>query len=255
MMDRTHQGGPRRAAFTLIELLVVIAIIAILAAMLVPAVQQALDTARAAACNSNQRQIGIGTTAFANEHQGGMPYSWNFFIHEGWCHELEGYAVDKAMGSKLWVCPAVRYTDDPSFFIPISHYAASYPATLSTGYNGVEMARRSNIDFTMPTQAVLLGDAPGQVPGHPTQFSYYTFWHLRFNVVRGFPDRPVSLPPGSLSIPDFRHRERAQFLFVDGHMEGLKPGELLRKHFQVDPIRQMAGKSSSIRPATSVSTR
>jgi prepilin-type processing-associated H-X9-DG protein len=225
-------------------LLVVIAIISILAAILVPAVTRALDTARATGCASNLRQIGIATAAFANEHEGGMPYSWLFNVGQGWYNELEGYAVDYAKGSKLWVCTVVQYTDDPNFQYPIAHYAASYPATLSTGYGGEELPRRDSTAFTMPTQAILLGDAPSQIPGHATQYAHAAFWQLRFNAVKGFPDRPVSLPPGSTSIPDFRHDEKAQFVFVDGHVAGMEARQLLRRNFQVDPVSAFAGNSS-----------
>jgi len=60
--------------FTLIELLVVIAIVAILAALLLPALASAREQGRKAVCLSNLRQMGIALQGYANDNEGKIPY-------------------------------------------------------------------------------------------------------------------------------------------------------------------------------------
>ena len=70
-MNRTRKR--RRAAFTLIELLVVIAIIAILAAMLLPALSRARESARRAVCLSNLKQIATGAFMYESDFDNMIP--------------------------------------------------------------------------------------------------------------------------------------------------------------------------------------
>ena len=86
--------------FTLIELLVVISIIAILAAMLMPAIALVRYAANKTSCASNLRQIGVAFTAYANDNDGFMPsptgiaYAGANFDHPTWDKVVTPYLVD-----------------------------------------------------------------------------------------------------------------------------------------------------------------
>lgn len=65
---------PQRRGFTLIELLVVISIIATLAALVLPAIQNARETARRTQCQNNLRNVGIAVQSYATAKRGAVPF-------------------------------------------------------------------------------------------------------------------------------------------------------------------------------------
>ncbi len=101
----------RRAGFTLIELLVAISIIAVLIAILLPALGKARDSGEAAVCLSNQRQTTTAVLAYAVEHQDALPGAGNLSSgppsgpnsQASWFFSLEDY-VDTDI-SDIARCP------------------------------------------------------------------------------------------------------------------------------------------------------
>jgi len=163
-----------KRAFTLIELLVVIAIIAILAALLLPVLSRAKETARRSACVSNLRQVNLAIRFYADDASDGLPAlpdpnPYPNGVGAYYKELVKGYLGLKGVTSSnesVFICPS-----DRTVHTQIQHAFTSYT------FNGYETDSLSIPRITgqklsaikSPTKAVLAGEFPAFFGGswHP----------------------------------------------------------------------------------------
>jgi prepilin-type N-terminal cleavage/methylation domain-containing protein/prepilin-type processing-associated H-X9-DG protein len=199
----------KQNAFTLIELLVVIAIIAILAAMLLPALAKARDKAQTISCTNQLKQIALGSVMYAGDYNQrfftGVPVpcpngalSGCFIGHEfrddGNYQPLKPYVADK----RVWECPSCD--DDITF---------------SYGWNRSLDGAKSSI-IAKPSTTVLFADHRTNVTSR-----WCGAWMASNEGCCGGQGNDAIYPHWMNPL----HGRGSNIAFVDGHVQWFKTGQ------------------------------
>jgi prepilin-type processing-associated H-X9-DG protein/prepilin-type N-terminal cleavage/methylation domain-containing protein len=230
-------AGKKRpcGAFTLIELLVVISIVGLLAAMLMPTLRQSRESARAAVCGSNLRQIGMATQMYLDDYGRYFPYYSDSGADRFWYFGLEspfsptgppGTRHIDLTKAKLYpylqklhgieVCPSYDYRS-PKWrqkFDQITYgYGYNYYGlvTNTVGKTPSQLRDPARIVCFADTAQINTFQTPASSSNPMLEEWYY-----------------VSYKTAEPADVHFRHNGRANVLFCDGHVESLPmaPGTL-----------------------------
>jgi len=230
MISLSHKEMNSRRGFTLIELLVVIAIIAILAAMLLPALSAAKQRAWTSSCNSNLHQIGLAMRMFADENGELFPESggdilWNATDpgtgKQSWMQQIASYVGNiNTNGANVYNCPGnVQLPLDVQG--PFNYFNGCNVAYVTTG--SFAAVKSTAILFT--SAFVLGGDTAGTKDnGTGLQFDPLDADKDDYsqNCVGGAAD--------DANTEFWRiHSKGQNILFADGHSKwykGFSPGEM-----------------------------
>jgi prepilin-type processing-associated H-X9-DG protein len=192
---------------TLVELLVVIAIIGLLMALLLPAVQAARASARAAACKNNLRQIGIAVQQFCDLHNGKFPQRSHSGAEKSWLNTLACH-LENVVETRI--CPDDAYRDER-----LAAKATSYVINDYLAADEVPFAVRSLYKLKATSRTITFFEgADKRKPDPKYDHAEASQWFSQINQDYGWVRTAVKN-----DIQPDRHFDAAHYLYADGHVD------------------------------------
>ena len=178
---REAGGGGCRGAFTLIELLVVIAIIAVLAALLVPALKRARESGINTVCVSAEHQFGVAMSMYALEHDNrlvpaslGTDQAFDVLL-DPYLETLPAAGNTAAKKGGLWTCPA-DYLEPNRSYVRYQRRSYGMNLYLTQVFAWARREATTNLD-ELPRRAVVLGEAWEAVIGTRSELGAAQVWN------------------------------------------------------------------------------